>query len=271
MLAGSAVAYAYTTYPISADSTEEGKKQGNKTRRLRIIMGMVGFFSIIVPLVLLIFDGFSPAVISFFYVICIGAMICNFLAVFEFSEAVSQDLLEHASDDRIQDALKNNWTNTALLSALLFTIVAGYGLPFDSEAFPNNFHGAKVLITETNPIVAYHLGIIYYLMVSVSFADYVVSFLLSTIHLMWTEALSAEDAKQYYADNRSAPAAPMIWLVCGTCWHLLATEILFFYGYFWGCLFLIPVIIVGIYFVGEMRKVSKWSPNREGRTVKAEP
>merc|ERR1712205_212124 len=92
------------------------------------------------------------------------------------------------------------------------------------------------------PLVAMHLKIIWIFMVSVSFVEYVLSFLLATIHLMYTEALTSQDAKDYYEHNKNAPAAPMIWLFCGMIWHLLATLIFYFFSYYFGWVFIIPVI-----------------------------
>ena len=61
--------------------------------------------------------------------VMVNLVILNLVVVLDFSEAISRDLLEHSTPDRIQDALKNNWTNTALLAALLFTIAATYPFP----------------------------------------------------------------------------------------------------------------------------------------------
>ena len=76
-----------------------------------------------------------------------------------------------------------------------------------------------------------HLYILFSISVSMGFVEYLISFSVASIHLMWTEALSADDAKEYYKVNSLAPASPMIWLFCGAVWHLVATAILYFYAH----------------------------------------
>ena len=77
--------------------------------------------------------------------------------------------------------------------------------------------------------------------------------LLASIHLMWTESLSAEHVAQYYVDNPLAPAAPLMWLFCGAFWHLIATEMLFYYTHEAGWAFLIFVVVGFAYLGAEVR------------------
>jgi hypothetical protein len=205
--------------------------------------------------------GMKGVSIVLFGMIVVAFVVGNLVIVTDVSENVSQDILEHAAKDRIQDALKNNWTNTAVIAALMFSMVSSYGFPLDPDAHLREFNGGKRIEQyfgyQVNEVVQYY----FFLFSCISFVEYIVAMMLASIHLMWTEALSMEDMELYYKDNRMAPAAPLVWLFCGAFWHMLSTAILYYYyhyeiGWSFGLLLLLGVV----YLAKEMRAVSKWEP-----------
>ena len=124
-------------------------------------------------------------------VFVLGLLIGNFCVVVDFSESIGIDLLEHARPGHRKQALKNNWTNTALLAALLFTIIASYGLPFDAENKLSDFPVPKKYVPERMRETSEALFVSF---VAVGFMEYLIAMSSATIHLMYTDALSLEDA-----------------------------------------------------------------------------
>ena len=61
----------------------------------------------------------------------------------EFAGNMSDDMLDNADVHHLQDAMKNNWTNTSVLSALMIAIVFSYGFPYDGEAELLEFPGGR--------------------------------------------------------------------------------------------------------------------------------
>jgi hypothetical protein len=259
---------AVVKYPRSADATTPG----NKSRRNKLLFGFMFSSYLWVPPIFFFIEQISgttpelwwkPVVDTIVVITVVIAIVSNFVCVLEFSESISHDLLEHASEERVQEALKNNWTNTALVSALLFTIIAGAGMESRLE---DSTKGAelKEQLGDTQDLVQ----VLYLLMVSLSFMEYLGSFLIASIHLMWTEALTADDAKEYYTDNPLAPASPMMWLCFGAMWHLIANCVQYFYTHEqYGLVYLIPVIFGVIYLYFEMRTASAWAPKRKTVSV----
>ena len=133
------------------------------------------------------------------------------MAVTDVSEVVSAAILEHADPDRIQASLKNNWTNAAVISALLFGIVAGYAQPKSSSMSLREFPGGQFMTSKLGFDANEKIQYFFFYCSILSFIEYLVAILLATIHLMWTDSLSPEDMKQYHKDNPSAPAAPLMW------------------------------------------------------------
>jgi hypothetical protein len=250
---------AFSKYPRSADD----EQPGNRARRYRSIFFLwllVTLYSAIASYFLR--NGIESAAQTFAVLCLAGIGVLNLIMVTDVSEIVSADILEHAAEDRIQDALKNNWTNTAVLAALMFSMVAGYGFPLDADLHLREFIGGKMIEArygyEWNETVQYT----FFTCTCLSFVEYLIAMLLAAIHLMWTEALSMEDMKLYYMDNPLAPAAPLVWLLCGSVWHLGATTILYYYSsQSW---FFLGVNVLGFVYLGkELRDVSSWSPKRD--------
>jgi hypothetical protein len=185
----------------------------------------------------------------------------NFVAVTDAAELVSTDILEHAHDDRIQDSMKNNWTNTAVISALMFSIVAGYGFPLDPELRLREFPGGYIVDAKMgfqwNEIIQY----MFFWCTVLSFVEYLISILLASMHLMWTDALSNDDMRQYHKDNPMAQAAPLIWLFCAAFWHMMATFILYFYSHHEvGWTFALLCVLGLAYLLKELYGISTWAP-----------
>jgi hypothetical protein len=181
------------------------------------------------------------------YAFFVGAIIGNFWVVVDFSESLSKDLLEHASPERIQESLKNNWTNTAILSGLLFTIVASYSTEvyFEDERLKEASDGLMFL---------------YMLFLSVSFGEYLIAIITATVHLTYTDSLSAVDAVTYYRDNPRSPGGPAVWMVCAIFWHIMATWMLYQSTTLFAYLFPIAMAIALFWVVSTIRQASRWAP-----------
>ena len=114
----------------------------------------------------------------------------------------------------------------------------------------------------------HNLYLIFMIMVSLAVVEYLIAMLTATIHVMYTEALSAEDAAQYFYDNPLAPASPAVWLVCGSCWHVLATTIFYWTTHQEGYIFLIAATL-GAFVIGNtIREASNWAPSQPTGTLK---
>merc|ERR1719191_2400319 len=116
-----------------------------------------------------------------------------------------------------------------------------------------------------NEIIQY----LFFLFSCFSYMEYLIAILLAAMHLQWTDALSPDDMMQYHKDNPMAPAAPLIWLFCAACWHLLATGLLYHYshheiGWSFGL-----ILVLGLSYLGkELIDVSSWAPEgTEGHSV----
>ena len=179
----------------------------------------------------------------------------------EFSEAISKNLLEHAHHDSIKDAMKNNWTNTAIVSALLFTIVAGTGMDSNLE---DQSEAGKDVSETIGHAVQHEVEVVFIFCISLSFTQYLVSFLTASIHMMWTESLSAEDAMDYYKTNPIAPAAPMLWLCFGAIWHMVVTVARYVYTHKQGGLFFAIPVMIGILLIyADVRTAWRWSRKKQ--------
>jgi len=185
----------------------------------------------------------------------------NIIIVIEGSEALSRDLLEHATAERVQDCLKSSWTNTALLSALMFTIVVSYGMPFDGEKQLSEFPGGQRVLSTMGVIETGHIYMIFTFSLLISFAEYFVSMTTATIHLLYTDGLSAQHAAEYFVDNPRSPAEPLIWFATAAIWHLIATAILFQSTFPEKGWTFIPFFCPGVYWLYLVLKTaSAWKP-----------
>jgi hypothetical protein len=138
-------------------------------------------------------------------------IILNSMIGLEVTEDISADLLEFSTPEVMKEAMKNTWTNTALLAALMFTIVVTYNFPHDAQSQLEEFPGSITHLPNIGPFFANRLSTLQFMCASISFVEYLMSMLIATIHLMFTEPLSVEDATKYYYDNPRAPAEPLIW------------------------------------------------------------
>ena len=60
---------------------------------------------------------------------------------------------------------------------------------------------------------------------------------------------------RYCVDNPLAPAAPVVWLFCGTFWHVLATAILSYYTDYKAGFAPLIVVVIGLAYLGrDMRR-----------------
>ena len=145
----------------------------------------------------------------------------------------------------------------------MFTIVATYGIPFDSEMELREFPGGYMIKQGLGYEASFQISILFIVCTSLSFVEYLISFLLASVHLMWTEALSPEDAKEYVEVNSLAPAAPVMWLVCGAFWNIIATVLLYYYAHPFAWVALLVVAVGAVYFANEVRITSAWAPKRK--------
>jgi NADH:ubiquinone oxidoreductase subunit 6 (subunit J) len=199
--------------------------------------------------------------IWFLVILLLAMLVGNVIAVIEFSEMMSLDLLEHSAHDKIQDALKSSWTNTALLAALLFTIVAAYGFPYDGELELRHFPLPREysLFFESTEMSTHVYGA-YAIIISIAFWEYLIAMLTATVHLMFTDGLSVEDAREYVHANPSSPASPIVWLVCGSVWHALATLILFQTTNEFGYFFIVVGAVAMLVLYVHIREAAGWAP-----------
>jgi hypothetical protein len=248
----------FVKYPYSMDW-----KQGNRRGRNRnIVKFVVVMFPLTFAVQYIRFQSILDALTSAAgYMVVFSLLAGNLVMVTDVSDLISSDILEHAQIDRIQEALKSNWTNTAIIAALLFSIVVGYGFPLDPELRVRELPGGQFFEAKYGERSNRSLGYAFFACICFSFVEYLVTMLLASLHLMYTEAPSAEGMAQYYKDNPLAPAAPLVWLFCGAFWHLIATQILFFYAHYevaWGFTF---SVLLGFGYLGqEVYHVSKWAP-----------
>ena len=131
---------AFAKYP-----PEDDDKEMNKVARLVSVGFKNGIASTIASLICYVNDG---ADITYFFeiVVCFyfAAIIFTFpVFLFEFAGNMSDDMLDNADVYHLQDAMKNNWTNTSVLSALKIAIVFSYGFPYDGEAELLEFPGGR--------------------------------------------------------------------------------------------------------------------------------
>ena len=173
-------------YPRSGDKTTPG----NRWRRNRNLFGGLLQLALHLCIVEYIRTGDLEAVLLWAtFVIC---AIANAVIVIEISQGVSKDILQRAHPDFIQESLRNNWKNTAVLAGLMFTIVATDGFPFDfeltylsiiSELVLREFNGGQKL--DSDPVFGRNakrqVQTLFFLSVSICFTEYFVSMLLASI------------------------------------------------------------------------------------------
>merc|ERR1719313_807780 len=122
-------------------------------------------------------DGIATALQGLLWAIFVGLITLNLVAVTDVAEVVSADILEHAHKDRIQGALKNNWTNTAVIAALLFGMVASYGQPKSATMSLREFPGGNVIERrfgfQWNELIQY----LFYICSCLAFMEYLIAIL----------------------------------------------------------------------------------------------
>jgi hypothetical protein len=96
--------------------------------------------------------------------------------------------------------------------------------------------------------------------VHISFVQYVVSMIVASIHLMFTEPLSVDDAAKYYRDNPRAPAEPLMWFFCAFFWHVIATTLLFQASHHAGWTYVLWTLGGVLWLVKVWHESSVWSP-----------
>ena len=173
-------------------------KPGNRKRRNKTLLAT---WLILVPpfCVALYFlrDGIASAMQALLWAVYVGLVISNLVAVTDVAELVSADILEHAHKDRIQSSLKNNWTNTAVIAALLFGMVASYAQPKSATMTLREFPGGRLFESkfgfQWNEIIQYQ----FYICSCLAFMEYLIAILLAAMHLQWTDGLAAEHMYQY--------------------------------------------------------------------------
>jgi hypothetical protein len=258
----SGVVRANWKYPRSAD---DPKDMTNRYRRNGMYLSL--FLFGLPPICIAMYflrNGTESALQAALWGLFALFILTNYVAVTDAAEVVSADILEHAHDDRIQDSMKNNWTNTAVISALMFSIVAGYGFPLDGELRLREFPGGYIMESrwgfQWNELVQYG----FFFCTILSFVEYLISIMLAAMHLMWTDALSHEDMKQYHKDNASAQGAPLIWLFCAAFWHLIATTMFYCYTHYEIGWWSFPLLntLGGIYLAKELFHISTWVPKK---------
>jgi hypothetical protein len=264
------ITFAITKHPRNLDA----KVPGNRTKRNRIFLGWGVVANLIAfPMGYFLGDnGIWHGLDVLLYVALASCIVLNLVSVMEFSEIVSRDLLENASADRIQESLKNTWTNTALLAALMFTIVATYAFPYDGELTLMEFASGQRMARDLDDTTALRtMSNLYQLFVNMAFVEYLISMVTATINVMFVDGLSPEDAAQYFRDRPDSPAAPGVWLICALVWHVLATTILYWTANEIGWTFLIFALLgVAVIFV-EIHSASVWAPKPTPETIEIKP
>jgi hypothetical protein len=145
---------------------------------------------------------------------------------------MSVDILEwftadHNNPDKLRNALKDVWSNTSVLAALLLTIIFSYGMPVDAEHELMLFPGGRVTVQKYGVEGADISRHLFMMVLCMSLLLYFLSMMSATLHMMYTAALSEEDFCHYLDDNQGAPAEPAILLCTGLIWHGIATMYLF--------------------------------------------
>jgi hypothetical protein len=259
------------TYPKNLDRAKPDNRKKRQSSVVRILGPAVAFAG---PVVFLFgsqrdFRVLYEVAVWASFILCV---IFNLIIVVEVSEDVSTDLLENSTPGMMKDALRNNWTNTALLAALNFTIVVTYGFPLDSQSEISEFHGFLNIANAMGHGGSDKIKLIFVFSVCLSYTEYVVAMMSATIHLMFTEPLSPEDAAQYFQDNMRSPAEPLMWFLCAAFWHIIATTILFqtaFGDAGWS--FVLWMLAGVLWLVKVWRESSVWSPPSKARIVQGGP
>jgi hypothetical protein len=104
---------------------------------------------------------------------------------------------------------------------------------------------------------------LYVFCVCLGFTEYLVAMIVSTIHMMFTEPLSATDLRQYVSDNARAPAEPLMWFVCAAFWHVIATTILFQSSFGeTGRYYILWILLGVIWLIKVWCESSSWKPRQ---------
>ena len=255
-------------YPANLDKD----KPENRRKRQKNVVRILGFLMLTVWSMFFALPGemaLSGMITTYLFTTFGVLVVLNLVVVIEVSEDVSKDLLEFSAPERMKDALRNNWTNTALLAALNFTIVVSYGFPFDAGAELMEFPGSLQIVNFLGQEFAWMVSLVYYFCVSLSVTEYVVSMISATLHLMFTEPLSTEDADQYYKDNSRAPAEPLMWFLCAAFWHIIATAILFQASFGQGWSFLLWMLGGALWIAKVWHESSVWAPKQKVATFES--
>ena len=86
--------------------------------------------------------------------------------------------------EKKQEALKSNWTNTAVIAALMFSMVVPYGFPLDSGLRLREFNGGQRAEEKFGYLFNEVMQVSFYHAVCFSFWEYLIAMLLAAFHLM---------------------------------------------------------------------------------------